>query len=93
MNTNKNIAIIAKKLALHDWQVENTIRLMDGGATIPFIKAFEEGLNAPVLAVGVEDPYTLAHSENESLLLSDFYKGIESEIELFAELAKSYQRR
>jgi len=37
MSTNKNILLVARKLQLHDWQVENTIRLMDGGATIPFI--------------------------------------------------------
>jgi len=34
MNADKNIAIVAKKLGLHEWQVENTIRLMDDGATI-----------------------------------------------------------
>lgn len=59
------------------------------GASIPFIAPFEEALNAPVVTLGVEDPYTLAHSENESLLLSDFFKTIEAEIELFAELSKT----
>ncbi len=53
------------------------------GASIPFIKPFEEALKAPVITFGVEDPYTLAHSENESLLLSDFYKTIHAEIEMW----------
>jgi uncharacterized protein len=42
MNSDKNIIIIAKKLLLHDWQVENTIRLLDGGATIPFISRYRK---------------------------------------------------
>jgi len=42
MNTDKNIVLVAKKLGLHEWQVENTIRLMDGGATIPFISRYRK---------------------------------------------------
>ncbi|HKK41047.1 MAG TPA: Tex family protein [Bacteroidales bacterium] len=42
MDTSRNIPLIAKKLALHDWQVENTIRLMDGGATVPFISRYRK---------------------------------------------------
>jgi uncharacterized protein len=42
MNTNRNIELVAKKLGLHEWQVENTIRLMDGGATIPFISRYRK---------------------------------------------------
>jgi acetylornithine deacetylase/succinyl-diaminopimelate desuccinylase-like protein len=63
------------------------------GATIPFIAPFEKALKAPVLTLGVEDPYTLAHSENESLLLSDFYKTIEAERELFFDLAEQFKSR
>jgi transcriptional accessory protein Tex/SPT6 len=37
MSIDKNILLVAKKLGLHEWQVENTIRLLDDGATIPFI--------------------------------------------------------
>lgn len=62
--------------------------LIGCGATIPFIAPFEEAMKAPVITLGIEDPYTLAHSENESLLISDFYKTIEAEIELFKEWAK-----
>jgi acetylornithine deacetylase/succinyl-diaminopimelate desuccinylase-like protein len=53
------------------------------GATIPFIAPFEKALNAPVISIGIEDPLTLAHSENESLLVDDFFKAIASEIEIF----------
>jgi uncharacterized protein len=42
MNTNRNIELVAKKLGLHEWQVENTIRLMDSGATIPFISRYRK---------------------------------------------------
>jgi uncharacterized protein len=42
METNRNIGLVAKKLQLHDWQVENTIRLIDGGATIPFISRYRK---------------------------------------------------
>jgi acetylornithine deacetylase/succinyl-diaminopimelate desuccinylase-like protein len=63
------------------------------GASIPFIQPFEKALEAPVLTLGVEDPYTLAHSENESLLLSDFYKAIAGEIELFKELKENFAKK
>ncbi|MCX6321401.1 MAG: Tex family protein [Bacteroidia bacterium] len=42
MNTNRNIELVAKKLGLQEWQVENTIRLMDSGATIPFISRYRK---------------------------------------------------
>lgn len=42
MSAIGNIGIIAKKMGLHDWQVENTIRLLDDGATIPFISRYRK---------------------------------------------------
>lgn len=61
---------------------------MGCGASIPFIGPFEKALKAPVITLGVEDPFTLAHSENESLHLDDFYRAIASEIELFKAIVR-----
>jgi len=42
MDPAAHINIIARKLQLHDWQVENTLRLLDDGATIPFISRYRK---------------------------------------------------
>ena len=42
MDPAAHIKIIARKLQLHDWQVENTLRLLDDGATIPFISRYRK---------------------------------------------------
>jgi len=39
---DKNIKIIAQRLSLHDWQVENTVRLLDEGSTVPFISRYRK---------------------------------------------------
>ena len=57
------------------------------GGTIPFVSPMTKALgNIPAILVGIEDPYTNAHSENESLHLGDFKKAIKAQVHLLYSL-------
>jgi uncharacterized protein len=89
MSTNKHIELVAKKLGLHDWQVENTIRLFDGGATIPFISRYRKEMT------GSLDEVQLLHIKDEYGRLKDLdarreavIKSIEDQGKMTPELLK-----
>lgn len=61
MSLEKNLALIAERMGLHKWQVENTIRLLDDGATIPFISRYRKEMTGSldeVKLLQIKDEYT-----------------------------------
>ena len=82
MSVDKNIEIISKNLGLHEWQVENTIRLLDGGATIPFISRYRKEMT------GSLDEVKLLHIRDEYQRLKDLDARKESVIKSIEEQEK-----
>ena len=87
----KGWAFEAARAAMKEGYGKSPLMIGCGGS-IPFVKPFADALGgAPALLVGVEDPYTNAHGENESCLISDLKKACLSQVLLFAELAERFQ--
>jgi protein Tex len=82
MAADKNIVLIASKLGLHEWQVENTIRLLGDGATIPFISRYRKEMT------GSLDEVKLQHIKEEFERLKDLDKRRESIIKSIEEQEK-----
>jgi acetylornithine deacetylase/succinyl-diaminopimelate desuccinylase-like protein len=67
--------------------------MVGAGGTIGFVQPFADLLRgAPCILMGVIDPNTQAHSENESLHLGDWVKAMRSTIHLYDGLAKLPRR-
>ena len=66
-----------------------TTQFVGCGASIPFVQPLSDELGGiPAILVGVEDPYTNAHSENESLNLDDFRKTLLGQVYMLGDMAK-----
>ncbi|HNW56157.1 MAG TPA: Tex family protein [Bacteroidales bacterium] len=92
MSTNRNITLVAKKLALNEWQVENTIRLLDGGATIPFISRYRKEMTGSldeVILMNIKEEYERLKdldARREAIL-----KSIEEQEKMTPELRKKIE--
>ncbi len=82
MAADKNIGIIAKKLGLHEWQVDNTIKLMGEGGTIPFISRYRKEMT------GSLDEVQIHHIKTEYDRLKDLDARKESIIKSIEEQEK-----
>lgn len=89
----KYIQFIANRLGAKEWQVENTIRLLNDGATIPFISRYRKE------ATGSLDEEQIAKVRDELQRLKDIdqrreaiLKSIREQEKLTPELEKSIQQ-
>lgn len=73
---------------------ENEAKYIGCGASIPAAILFRNTLgNIPILLIGLEDPDSNPHSENESLDLNDFKKTVVAEALFFGKLASKAESK
>jgi uncharacterized protein len=82
MSASKEIIFIARKMGLQEWQVENTLRLFDDGATIPFISRYRKEMT------GSLDEVKLMNIKDEYERLKDLTKRREAIIKSIEEQEK-----
>jgi acetylornithine deacetylase/succinyl-diaminopimelate desuccinylase-like protein len=64
--------------------------MIGAGGSIGFVQPFSDALGGvPCLLMGVEDPSSAIHSENESLHLGDFVRGMRAAVHLYDELSRA----
>lgn len=80
--TNKYIAIVSESLHLASWQVENTLRLLASGATIPFISRYRKEVTGSLDEIQVADIREIYHrlvdldKRRESIITSIEEQGV-----------------
>jgi acetylornithine deacetylase/succinyl-diaminopimelate desuccinylase-like protein len=64
--------------------------MIGAGGSIGFVQPFYDALGGvPCLLMGVEDPDSAIHSENESVHLGDFVKAMRAAVHLYDELSRA----